>query len=93
MLTFGNVYIHLYIPHRQFFQVYLWRCFISLAALYLWIDGDGYLKKIRFFVGYLKKKSFFVGYLKEKRGFEVYMVSMEHYSCVQCIVDFFYIFP
>ena len=66
MLTFGNVYVQLYIPHRQFFQVYLWRCFISLAALYLWIDE----------VRYLKKNSFFVGYLKNF-GFEVYLFSVE----------------
>jgi len=77
MLTFGNVYVQLYIPHRQFFQVYLWRCFISLAALYLWIDEVGYLKKIKFFVGYLKNLSF-----------EVYLFSVEYYSCVQCFVDF-----
>jgi len=81
MLTFGNVYVQLYIPHRQFFQVYLWRCFISLAALYLWIDE----------VRYLKKNSFFVGYLKNL-GFEVYLFSVEYYSCVQCFV-YFYIFP
>ena len=55
MLTFGNVYTHLYIPHRQFFQVYLWRCFISLAALYLWIDEVGYLKKNSVFCGVPEK--------------------------------------